>query len=398
MAYTGIISGKRSSDNGVLAANQKPSIDQTLSRLEPYLTPMLQYLVFSNKKGTEVRAKSGKHSWFETEYLPHQGTVSVAITESSGLTLSASNFSNKAIFKLYDTVYIEETDEQGIVTSITAGGGSDVTIGHIDGSSTLTSLSSVGGYIKIVGSAFLESTTPIISNTTQEVEKYTYVQKFLEGIATTGRDEAGDSWTNGTDHADQVQAKMREMKLMYERAMIYNLTAGRVGSGVTARTWTKGMLGYITTNVTHGYGTLTESIWNTYLKGVLSKGTSHKIHYVGATQLANINELFSAKAALSESVVTKYGYTMKQYFHGQGIVDIVWDPVLDGKFENWGITIDASNLHVQPLYMANDKQGSRRFRLQPNVQTPGADYTQTQLMADIGFMYKQEETAGVLSK
>jgi len=400
MAYNAIITGRRSSDNGVVSTNKKPDIDTVLKRLEPYQTPMMQWLFFSNKASKEVRNKDGKYEWYETEYLPHQGTVSAAVTASTTLTLTSSNFSSISIFQLYDVVYIEETDEQAYVSSVTAGGGSDVVLSHIDGSSSLTSLASTGAYIKIVGAAQLEYTTPIISNTVQEVNKYAYLQKFLGGIATTGRDEAGDAYTDGTDHAAQVQVKMAEMKIMYERAFIYNLTTGRYGSGVNARTWTKGMLGYVSSNVTDNYGTLTETIWDNYLSDVLSKGSNHKLHLCGKGQLGDINKIFKDKTTLSANIETEYGVTIQKYRHGQGFVDIAWDPVLDGKFVDWGITIDIG-LKGKPTrarHMANDKQGSRKFRIQANVQTPGADSSQTQLLADLGFEYPQEETAGVLSK
>jgi hypothetical protein len=46
--------------------------------------------------------------------------------------------------------------------------------------------------------------------------------------------------------------------------------------------------------------------------------------------------------------------------------------------------------------MANDKKGSRKFRIEANVETPGADRTETKLLADIGLEFPLQETAGYL--
>jgi len=46
MAYTGNLQVVRSS-GAMLAANQKPDIDTVLRVLEPYQTPILQYMFFS---------------------------------------------------------------------------------------------------------------------------------------------------------------------------------------------------------------------------------------------------------------------------------------------------------------------------------------------------------------
>src|ERR1035441_3315162 len=102
MAYTQVISGVRTQDNGVLANNQRPDIDTTLKVLEPYQTPFLQFLFFSNKQSKPVINKSGKFSWFEDEYQPYQSTVKAAVTASTTLTLTSANFTDLTIFKLFD--------------------------------------------------------------------------------------------------------------------------------------------------------------------------------------------------------------------------------------------------------------------------------------------------------
>jgi hypothetical protein len=392
MAFTQVISGVRTQDNGVLAANQRPDIDTTLKVLEPYQTPFLQFLFFSNKQSKPVVNKQGKFTWFEDEYQPYQSTVKAAVTASTTLTLTSSNFTDLTIFKLYDTVYMEDTDEMGYITTAST----TVVITAMDGTTSLTSLATVGSYIKIIGSSNIENNSTPTFLSTQEVEKYSYCQIFEEGVGNTGRDQAGEAYTDGKTHAELVQKKMKEMKFQYERAFIYNLTAGTQGTGGSKRTWTIGLLGRLTTNKS-GYDTLDETFWDNYFVNVFAKGTGKKAHYCGSNQYQAIQNIIKNKlGVMPNSFVTKYGVRVVEYEHGMGTIKIVWDPVLDGKFVNWGITIDEGN--VKGRHMGNDDKGSRKFRIEANVQTPGTDRKETKLLADIGVQIEQEETMGILYK
>ena len=66
----------------------------------------------------------------------------------------------------------------------------------------------------------LENNEKTTSITTQEIEVYNYCTIFNEGIGTTGRDQAGQNYTDGKTHDEEVMKKMEEMKLMYERNFI----------------------------------------------------------------------------------------------------------------------------------------------------------------------------------
>ena len=46
-------------------------------------------------------------------------------------------------------------------------------------------------------------------------------------------------------------------------------------------------------------------------------------------------------------------------------------------------------------FMGNDDKGSRKFRMEANVETPGDDVKDTKLLSDIGCQYMNEETGGV---
>lgn len=397
MSMTGITTGVRSAQ-GALTANQKVDIDSVLSLLEPYQTPLMQYLFFSGKSSKPVINGTAKFSWMEDELFPHQTTVSVAITASTTLTLTSSNIADKTIFKLQDIVYIEDTDEQAYVSSITGGGGSDVVLTHIDGSTALSTVSNTGTYLKIIGTTNVENNSTPVAMSTKEIEKYNYLTLYLEAVSNTGRNQAGQTYTDGTTHAEQVQKKMKEMKLQFERNFIFSKEKGSSGTAGSYRTYGEGMNGRFTTNVSEYTGTLDEAAWDAHLLKVSAKGTGKIQHYCGDKQFDQITQIIKAKIGSlnGAQIVTSYGARVTKYTHSRCDVSIICDPVMDGKFSYWGWSVDEGKMSAR--HMANDDKGSRKFRTEANVQTPGADRKETKLLADIGFQIKQEETGGVLKK
>jgi hypothetical protein len=67
---------------------------------------------------------------------------------------------------------------------------------------------------------------------------------------------------------------------------------------------------------------------------------------------------------------------------------------MDGKFKNFGFTLDAENIRLR--YMANDNKGSRKFRVEEGVETSGVDGKTDKIMFDVGIEIHNEETHGIL--
>jgi len=400
MALTGVISTVRSSATGVLAANQKPDIDSVLRLIKPYQTPLMQWLYFSNKQSKVVLNSNGKFSWFEDEYLPHQTTVTAAVNLSSTyyLNLTSSNCTNVSFFKLNDLVYIEANDELAFVSTVASATDITLTKVHATIPTALTAIdaSAVGSYIKIVGSWNLENNEKVTSITTQEVEVYNYCTIFNEGIGTTGRDQAGVNYTDGKTHDEEVMKKMEEMKLMYERNFLFSNVAVSTGTTTaTKKTIGKGLKGFFTSNAVSYSGDISEQALDAFFAQVFAKGDTQRTFVVGNNLFNGISKIAKDKQGSFPSVIdSSYGGRVNTYLHGMGDVKIVRDPVMDGKFANAGFIFQEDQ--IIPRHMGNDKKGSRKFRIEANVETPGADRTETKLLADIGLQVNNQELGGLL--
>lgn len=399
MAYTGVVSTVRSSATA-LAANTKPDIDSVLRLIKPYQTPLMQWLFFSNKQSKVVLNKNSKFSWFEDEYLPHQTTVTAAVnlTSTYYLNLTSSNCADVSFFKLYDLVYIEANDELAFVSTVTSSTDITLTKVHATIPTALTAIAAgdIGSYIKIVGSWNLENNEKTTSLTTQEVEVYNYCTIFNEGIGSTGRDQAGENYTDGKTHDEEVMKKMEEMKLMYERNFLFSNVAATTGTTTaTKKTIGKGLKGFFTSNAVSYAGAISEVALDNFFSQVFAKGSQNRTFVVGNNLFNGIAKIAKDKQGSFPSVIdSSYGGRVNTYIHGMGDVKIVRDSLMDGKFANAGFIYQEDQ--IIPRHMGNDKKGSRKFRIEANVETPGADRTETKLLADIGLQVNNQELGGFL--
>lgn len=390
-----IISGVNSSANAV-ALNQLPDIEKVLVKTKPYQTPLLNLLWFSGRPAKEVTSQLGKFEWFERGFMPHQTTNKTTISalgSPATITLNAANCNDITIFSLDDIVLIEETDQMAFVSSKSP---TQAVLTHIDGTSNLASLLIEGMYFKIIGSRVSEYGGVRGGLRNAEVPMENYLNIFSDSVASTGRFQAGKTWTDGVDHASLVAQRIEEIKLQIERYFLYAPVKGYATSGNYRTTWGHGFLGRVQSNV-NSYSTLDEDTLDDHLKEVFAKGGSRKLHMCGSSQLMEINKFIKGRYELNPNPVTNiYGVNLKEYHTPFGIVDVLWNPILDGKFADYGFTIDVEKIRLR--FMANDEKGSRAFRIEEGVETPGVDGKSDKLLADVGIEIQEEACHGILKK
>lgn len=381
----------------LVSANVRPDIERVLQVLKPYQSPFLQILWFYNRPAKEVRNAYGRFSWFENEFFPHQAAVTAPI-EAQGspqkLLLNASNISAPDIFQMDDIILIEETDQMGFVSAKSPG---QATISSIDGTGDLRTITEASGFIKVIGSRNSEYAGTRQAVTTKEVEQYNYLTIFSESIATTGRAQAGEHYTDGLTHDELVEKRIEEMKLQIERYLLFAPEQGYATAGNYRTTWGHGFMGRIKSNINNYNSTLTEDAFDEHLKEVFARGSNRRLHICGSNQLAAINRFVKSRYELNpQPAIKAYGIRLQEYLTPFGVVDLLWNPVMDGKFSDFGFTIDTDRVRLR--YMAPDKKGSRKFRIEENVETPGIDGTTTKILFDVGLEIHNEECHGILRK
>lgn len=376
---------------------QVQDIEKVLQVLKPYQTPLVQWLWFYSQPAKPVVNPTGKFSWFESEFLPHQAQLTSVVSPGSSagsLRLTATNVNPLEIFNTDDIVLLEALDKALYVESTTP---SEVILKSMDPGSEFEDIDAAGSFIKIIGSRNSEYNGIRKSINARETEHANYLNIFTESIATSGRAQAGEYYTDGLTHDEQVEKKIEEMKLQIERYFLFAPAEGYATIGNYRTTWGHGLMGRIKSNINSYSGALSETVFDTHLKKVFARGSNRKLHLCGSDQLAEINKFVKDRYHIQNDLSSKmYGLQVNSYVTPFGIVDLMWDPVMDGKYSSYGFTVDAERIRMR--FMSPDKKGERKFRIEEGVETPGVDGTTTKILFDVGIEIHNEATHGLLRK
>lgn len=391
-----VIQGVHGTD-AIESTNVKRDIDSMMKVIEPYQTPLFSWLFLQGKNQKVVTSRYAKYEWYEKEYLPHLEQLTQAVTESSGLTFTKStHLASIDQFNVDDIVLFEETDEMGYVESVSA---STLVIQHIDGSSTLTSLTDTTAYLRILGKRVFEYHGRLEARTVKEVQRYNYLTEFPAYITTSGRYEAGEAYTDGTSHDELVEQRFKELKKEIEHYLWFAQSKGYVSSGNERATWGEGVDGILSTNVNSYAGACTETVFRNHIKSISNKGSHKVIHFAGTEQMDDIESFMSEKYSLMQtpkelSQFEEFGLVANTYRMFTKVVSLVWNPLFDGKYINYGYTLDMENVKMR--FMANDKKGSRKGRIRPNTQDNDKNGTETEILFDVGLQLEEEVLHGKL--
>lgn len=393
-----IITGVRGTE-ALVSTNIMPDIDRKLLMIDAYQYPLSSWLFLSKKKSKVVKSAYAKFEHFEKENLPHLMEVLVAVTASTTLTLTTTNTDNFAAINLNDWVLVEETGEFGYCSSITGGGGADKVITRHSGSFSNVS---AGTYLRVIGNRNLEYGGRQTAKTVKEVNYYNYLNIFKYNIVTSGRQEAGEFYTDGQSHDELVEQRLKEARAEIERYFWFAPVQGYATSGNERVTFGYGIEPRITTNVTTYSGALTEDVLRGHFKKVMRRtgtlGSNRKIHFAGEDQMEDIDKITSDKIELTQApgdtaIFKEMGATVKSFRMFNGIVSFVFNPIFDGKYIKYGFTIDEDSVLLR--HMNNDKKGSRKFRMRETTD-PDSDGTETELLFDVGIDVYGEMMCGKL--
>ena len=397
MAYTTIKSGPQSSVSA-LAANQMPDNDRLLYLLYPFQYPLFQKMYFSTgRKSEAVINDKGLFSWFEDELFPNTTAITSTGIAGGAATENIQNFLTLNFLQPFDMLLIEKTGQMVYCTTIT----SNTTISSMNGSDNITVASD--GIIRKVGTLDHEYAGVRTAVNTQPIQVSNYLTKFNETVGMTGRQQASKTYTNGTSFKEQVEKKVDEMKLIYENNFKFSTESGiKTITGSDGNTYNatfgKGLQGMITTNV-QAYVSLTEDVVDQFLATIFSTGGSNvKDLYQGVDQSLAFSALIKAKYQINPvPITTHYGVNLSRYTLPQGRLNLMWDPTMNGQYVDWGFAVDPDARKPLKLrYMADDDLGSRKFRIQKRVETPGTDGRLDKFLADISIQVPNEEIDGVL--
>ena len=240
--------------------------------------------------------------------------------------------------------------------------------------------------------AFAEGSAAATANSTQGTFPYNYCQIIKEAVDMSGTQMATDNY-GGSDWVNQRLKATKQWKLDMERAWIFgdrgiNTTAGgyiRYTGGLLDDT--SGSMGIADWSQFSGAAdgdSVPDEAWffKTFLKTLFAKGSNEKIMLCGASLLQGIADYSKVKqqTAISEK---EYGVDVRVIFCNFGRLKLIWHPMLEANYANWGIAIDRNDYMKYRFLSANGV--SRDMQYQTNLQTAGYDERKEQYLAEVGF-------------
>lgn len=379
-------------------SNVKPDVLKMLVKLDPYRTPLLNWLMLSNKNSKPVYSAYGKFDWFKQDFVPHTFRLgSAAITYSSGWSFTSASFANGTEWSHFvntvqvDDLILVKTAAQYVVAKITSNNGTTVVANLVDG--TLQS----GQGAAIVADSYIRTMGRVLYDghargnykyvSVQEELASNYLKEFLWYVDTAGRQQAAEYFTDGMTHSERVAQKFIEAKLEIERYLWFATLQGAVTSGNTYATYGVGALAQISNTVSYS-SAFTENNLRTAIKTAMRYGSGKKVLFAGEDLMNDIETFLQDKYQLIEpqtsasSLFKEVGLTTQSFRTFGGVTTLVWLPIFDADRVGDGAILDEEQVMLR--YMADDERGSRKLRVRDRVELQDSDIKSTEILADVG--------------
>jgi hypothetical protein len=379
-----VIAGPRTSAN-TTSTNKAIDMDPQMKYIQDYQTPINQFYIMDKAASRPTKESRSKFRWHEKSALARTNTLSAGLTGGAA-TESTVALGTSTLLKFGDTFLVVSTGEVLRVTST----GNTTTVNVANTQSGNITAVGAGAAIIILNSAVKEdyARTETISNNAEE--KIGYCQIGLDGVQMSGREDAEEKYTDGESFKDLVNEKLREITKYEERKWLYNAEA-RDDSSANI-TYSAGFR-RVTTNVKTWAGSLDETEILDMLEMVFAQQDTNELFaYGGGSYMRGLDAFLKDRFTYNtDDYIKVYGGLSKtggspkllKFLSPWGMVNYCWNPMLSGDvYSNSCLYLNRSKTKLR--YMKNDSNGSRKFRIEPDVQDNGTGLVFDQLMWDTG--------------
>ncbi len=365
---------------GTMNINQSRRVvemSDTIYLLEPNAAPL--YVLVSKLKKKSVT--NPKYEWMEDDLNPKYTTFQNAGTSAITTIKAAASYINE-----YDVIKNTDTGELMLVTV----SGVSATVVRGWGTSTAAAITA-GDTLHIIGSAFKEgallSDVNVLS--TQVSNLYNNTQIFRKRVEITGTLEASDLY-GGNDRQYQRKKKGIELMRDFETNFWWGVRAETLLSGATHYTRTMAGVDYfVTTNSTTSIGTLTETEFETALRGPFRYGNNQKYMFASPLIISVISQWAQGKLEMVPKDKT-YGIAITQYTSPHGTLNLVKENLFETDTAGTAFIVELGEL--QYVYL-----NGRDVKLETNLGTDGDDISIDQYICEIGMEIHSEKKHGKLA-
>jgi len=365
--------------NTIIAATRKLDTADRIALLEPDAAPLTVILKMARKRKTT----DPKFRWFEDVLGPRWDTVNY----STGYTTSETSIvvDNGAYFKANDLVKVTTTAEVVLVTAVST---NTLTVTRAFGETAAGAVAD-GGKLLILGNLSEEGADAPAIKTTQKVEVYNFTTIVRTPLGLTGTEAATDLYGEKDLPYQRRKAAIEHMKDIENRFLFSERKEDT--SGTHPKRSTRGLIKWITTNVTDAGNTLTEAEFNTFLESVFRYGSKKKM-LIACSKIVSALDSWGRAAVRVLSKDQTYGISVKQYLTSHGTLNVTKHDLLEEFYNETGFALEPASMWYRPLQGAKN----RDTHLRKNIQDNKNDSEQDEWMTEVGLHLEHQKKHGRL--
>jgi len=331
-------------DADILSNQRVVDMSPTIAQLEPDEAPLTTML----QKTATRSAYSQKVEWLSDELMPRLTTLAASAT-SADTAISVATGTG-TYFRAGDVVRFATTGENASVSAVSAN-----TIYVTRALGGVTALSAASGIDLVkIGNAAAEGATLGTLVQTKKVANYNYAQIQRDPFGFTNTLVASKLY-GGPEPANEAKKKLIEHKRQLENTMFWGVRDLNTSGGAPIG-YCGGLYQYVTSNVTSGVGTLTESVFETFLRKAFRYGSQNKVMFCSPLVASALSSFPQSKLAPPAPSIDTYGVSLSTYQSASGAkVQIMvkrdwYDFQSTGnQYGGIGVVVDMEDVTMRPL-------------------------------------------------
>jgi hypothetical protein len=376
-------------DADILSNQRVVDMSPTIAELEPDEAPLTTML----QKVSKRAAYSQKVEWLSDELVPRLTTLSASATSSAtSLSVPATTgASSGTYFRAGDVIRIASTGENCYVTGVSA---DTLYVTRGIGGTSVTAVSAASGVDVIkVGNAAAEGATLGTLIQTKKVANFNYAQIQRDPWGFTNTLVASKLY-GGPEPANEAKKKLIEHKRQLENTLFWGVrdlnTSGSAPIGYCG-----GVFQYATTNLTASVGTLTESVFESFLRKAFRYGSQNKVFFCSPLVASALSSFPQGKLAPPAPGITEYGVSLSSYQSASGakvqiMVKRDWYDFQNtaNQYGGIGVMLDMDDITMRPL---------RDTVLKPDRQANDEDSIKQEYLTEWSFEMGNEKKHAIIS-
>jgi len=372
-------------DNVILSNRRVIDMDNVIKQLEPDEAPLVTML----QKVSSRPAKSQKVEWLQDQLMPRLTTLNNGGNVTAIATTCIVATGTGSYFRAGDVLRMSN-GENVKVSSIST---DTLTIVRSIGAVAAAIITDLTDVIKI-GNASAEGATLGTIKSTKQVGQYNYCQIQRDPFGFTNTLIESDLY-GGKEPEYEAKKKMIEHKRQIENTLFFG-QRDLDTSGSTPVGYAGGIVDFVSSNITASAGTLTQSAFETFMRGAFRYGSRNKVLFASPLLVSALSSFPLGKLAPNDtgSGVKDYGVSLSTYRAASGATVQISEKrdwydfsTTSNQVGGWGVLVDMDDVEMRPL---------RSTKLLPGRQANDEDSTKQEYLTEYSFQLGNEQNHAIL--